>query len=189
MTEEEIDLLKRYTPFGGSVLEFGSGGSSSYFFEAGVKRLVSVESDKAWLGALAQTPIINFFYKKNRWLPIHANIGPTREFGLPRSSIPRLSWLQYHQGCWSLMPDMNFDLILIDGRFRVACLCQSLLRCANNNAVFIMHDFWPRQDYHCVLKLCSVIDQGGSSVVLKKKKRMNWRLLVNLLQAYQFSLD
>ena len=84
------------------------------------------------------------------------------------------------------MENRNLDLILIDGRFRVACLCQSLLHCDNKDVTFVIHDFFDRPDYHCVLKLCTEVDRADTSVVLRRKKRVDWKQLSLMLQAHQF---
>jgi hypothetical protein len=44
------------------------------------------------------------------------------------------------------------DLYMIDGRFRVACFAQTILRC-NKNAPLCFHDFTSHPKYHCIYSL------------------------------------
>jgi hypothetical protein len=62
----------------------------------------------------------------------------------------------------------NCDLILIDGRFRVACAfhCFNVI---NNKCFVIIDDFFDRPYYYVVLNYYSIIEQGGRMVVLLKK--------------------
>lgn len=187
MNEKELALLDRHIPFGGNVLEFGCGGSSPHFLGQGVRALTSVESDKAWLETLVRNSLLRHFFLKQRWFPIHADIGATGEWGYPTSRMPRASWLRYHAASWEAMPDTAFDLILIDGRFRVACFCQSLLRCGNSDVKIIMHDFWNRPHYRIVLEFADAVDRAHSSVVLRPKPDLDWKKLCLALQEYQFN--
>lgn len=185
MSEAELELFERSFPVGGRALEFGSGGSTPHFFAGGAASLVSVESDRAYLEHLARLPEL----QGKKWLPIHASIGSTGDWGYPLDPEPHPAWLNYHQSSWALMPDRNFDFILIDGRFRVACLCQSLLRCANENPLILIHDFWPRTHYHVILDYCDVAGRADSSVLLRRKSRLDWKALALTLQEYQFTPD
>lgn len=185
MSEAELELFEKSLPPGARALEFGSGGSTLHFFQRGAASLVSVESDRAFLEGLAQSSAL----RGKNWLPIHAAIGPTRDWGRPASAEPEIAWLNYHQSSWALMPARNFDFILIDGRFRVACLCQSLLRCENDDPFILMHDFWNRPHYHVVLDYCDAAGRADSSVLLRRKARLDWKALALTLQEYQFASD
>lgn len=182
MSSAELELLRAFAPRGGKVLEFGGGGSTPYFFAQGVSSLVTVESDRAFLEQLATLSEL----RGKSWIAIHASIGSTRDWGYPVDETPQIAWLNYHQSSWALMPDRSFDFILIDGRFRVACLCQTLLRCENEAALMLVHDFWPRQQYHVMLDYCDVIERAESSVLLKRKSDISWRALALTLQEHQF---
>lgn len=183
MSEAELELLRAAIPRGGKVLEFGSGGSTAYFFEHGAASLVSVESDRAFLEGIAAQPGL----RGKAWLPIHASIGATGDWGYPAAAEPQAAWLNYHQSSWGLMPDRAFDLILIDGRFRVACLCQSLLRCENPEVRILIHDFWVRPNYQVALEHCEALQRAESSVLLRRKADIDWRALALTLQDYQFT--
>lgn len=188
MSEAELELFTSAIPRGGYALEFGCGGSTPYFFEQGIKTLVSVESDRAWLEKLRATPLLQHFLRKKSWVPLHADIGQTGEWGYPTTQ-PNLAWLNYHQFLWEHIADKNFDFILVDGRFRVACACQSLLHIARTDIPIMVHDFWDREEagYHALLQFCNVLDRADTAVILRAKPDLNWRELARLLLSVQFN--
>lgn len=189
MTEAEIALLDKYTPFGGKVLEFGCGGSTKHFFERGVEHLISIDSDPEWLRALMGDPRLQHFGSKKRWLAMHVDIGPTVEWGRPKNKKePSCAWLSYHQFCWQGMPHTDFNMVLVDGRFRVACLLQSILRCPAD-IIYFVHDFVHRPYYAPMLEFTEQIDQADTAVVLRPKASIDWKELCLRLQEYQLNFS
>lgn len=186
MKEAELALLDKYIPRGGNVLEFGCGGSTPYFFEHGASTVASVETDLAWLNLLVKNPVIRHFLAKKRWTPIHMDIGPTTQWGWPAGQNVEASWVLSHQICWENMPNPNFDLAFLDGRFRAACFCQTLLRCPNPALTFVIHDFWIRPKYHVVLEFADILDRADTTVVLRPRPDPDWKKLALTLQRVQF---
>lgn len=185
MTEAELALLKKSIPFGGNVLEFGSGGSTGLFFENGVRSLVSVESDPVFLHSLAKEPVLAHFQAKGRWTPLHADIGPVGEWGSPVSSAPQPDWLNYHQHVWEHLAGRDFDFVFIDGRFRVACLCQTILNLGVGPAI-AMHDYSEREYYHIIEEFCECQEQAESMALFRVRADLNWRRLAVVLLAHLF---
>ena len=60
------------------------------------------------------------------------------------------------------------DLVLIDGRFRVACALEVLARC-RPHAVLLFHDFWNRTPYHPVLAFTDWLGSCDSLAILRRK--------------------
>lgn len=83
----------------------------------------------------------------------------------------------------------TFDLILVDGRWRVACAMQAWLL-ANEKTTVLFHD-WGRKEYHSpTLYHFKVVDQVGQLAVLKpkhsehaKKREVVWSDLLSALDA------
>ncbi len=189
MSDAEINLLGKYIPNEARILEFGCGGSTLFFLEKGASYLFSVESDLSWLQHLLSNPAIRIYYKFGRWVPCHAHIGPTAEWGKPLAQTPELQWLNYHMGCWSNIPQENFDYVLIDGRFRVACLCQYLLRNHNPSVNIAIHDFWNRPQYHCLLSFLDVVEQVDTLGIFQPKENIDFQKVGLLLQEYLFIIE
>ena len=149
--------------------EYGSGGST---YQASIKNniqhIYSVESDYLWHSRLkkylSDNGNINFIYcdmdtKPNTW----GNPGPN-------STID--DWKNYSTQILKLNSKQSrlIDLILIDGRFRVAC-CLHCYDIISDNSYIIFDDFLNRPQYHIVLDYYNVIEKTSDNrmVVLKKK--------------------
>ncbi|WP_232473249.1 hypothetical protein [Brachyspira sp. SAP_772] len=62
----------------------------------------------------------------------------------------------------------NIDTILVDGRFRVACVLNSIFYC--RNAVIIIHDFFNREYYNVLLNYLDIVEKADTLGVFKIKK-------------------
>ncbi|HZF61157.1 MAG TPA: hypothetical protein VEZ52_05985 [Desulfovibrio sp.] len=186
MSNAEFALLQKYTPTG-TVLEFGAGGSSAFFAERGVEQLITVEADREWIHQLILgSDTLRQWVKKNRWKPIFADIGKIGEWSRPVSKVPSIQWLNYHCSVWNYVDIKKVNFVFIDGRFRVACALQYLLRSVSNDIPVMMHDFWNRECYAEILNFFDVIDKIDTMAVFLKKKRISWRNLTMCLLKFQF---
>ncbi|MWL75401.1 hypothetical protein GQM09_34035, partial [Escherichia coli] len=87
--------------------------------------------------------------------------------------------------------DKAFDLILVDGRFRVACtlnaIRQTLAQQKNiDDTVIFIHDFWNRPDYHPVLTFLDVQEKVESAGAFKIKPEIDVEELMKMLDKYQY---
>jgi hypothetical protein len=106
------ELLQDSTHF----IEYGAGGSTRFASEHAVQSITTVESDARFLDALkpyfaSRTP--------EYWTPIHVDLGPVTALGYPKTLKAQWRWMRYALSPWKVRPDA--DLVLIDGRFRLAC--------------------------------------------------------------------
>jgi predicted O-methyltransferase YrrM len=137
--------LQRATE-GKVVLEFGSGISTIKISEV-ARKIVSVESDAKFIKLLQ--PLI----KKSSTTQIYyANIGPVRHMGTPMKLLKlifKYRYSNYYQKVFKFLP--SYDVVFVDGRFRVACMAQSYLS-ADKGCILICDDFFNRPEYHVVLQ-------------------------------------
>jgi hypothetical protein len=118
--------------------EFGSGGSTnlaSYF----KLKTYSVESDIKWHAKLKSSGIIANY--------ITVDLKNTA-FGYPGNNTNINDWKKYIQ---AYKKEFNADVILIDGRFRVACALDIFSKIKNNTMVLV-HDYENRNQYHIIEK-------------------------------------
>lgn len=186
MSPAELELFTKSIPNKGKILEFGAGGSTQLFFEKEAEHLYSVESDMEWLKKIATNPVVQTYLKYKKWSPLHVKIGPIKEWGAPVSKDPEIVWLNYHQNIWASISDKEFDFVLVDGRFRVACICQTLLRCTSDDYLIAVHDFWNRPEYHVVLNYLDLVDKADTLGIFKPKQNMPWKSVAATLMDYQF---
>ena len=161
-------LFEKYVSNCKNYLEYGSGGSTyKASLNENIQRIVSVESDLNWLHKVRNTvqkadiKFIDLKSKPNTWGYCGENV--TDEVKKSYSNVIR-----------EIENPENLDLIMIDGRFRVAsCLkCYELI---DDNCCIIFDDFLNRPYYHIILSYFYVVDKTNDNhmVVLKKKPMLS----------------
>jgi hypothetical protein len=113
------------------------------------------------------------------------NIGATKAWGYPedRSRITR--WPSYGSSIWGRLHEdgVNPDLVLIDGRFRVACLCCTLLHAAPGTIV-LFDDYGKREHYHQVEQLALPRGQHGRMAEFEVPEILDRPLAIRILLAH-----
>jgi hypothetical protein len=155
---EVADLVRlRYTA-AEIILEYGSGGSTLLAASLPDKLIFSVESDRSW--ALALQMQIDQLDLPSPATVHYADIGPTGRWGRP---LDDSHWAQYHRyplRIWSEPFFRQPDLILIDGRFRAACLVAACLR-STKPVTVLFDDYTDRPAYHVVEQMVQPVQTVG----------------------------
>ncbi|TFH86683.1 tetratricopeptide repeat protein [Billgrantia azerbaijanica] len=179
MTSSERTLFKRSLESARNYFEFGSGGSTVWAVEEGLTAY-GVESDRQWVSGLKEK--LGEFCKV-----VAVDIGPTREWGYPVSMENSDRFGSYSREIFN--HSHGFDLILVDGRFRVACTIAAIQHILANGAdpgkarIFI-HDFWNRPHYHVVLEFLEVVERSESAGIFKVKDDVDHRQLEKVWADY-----
>lgn len=147
-------------------LEYGSGGSTVLAAQF-VNTLVSVESDPVFRKAVERAlPASN--------AEIHLlspNIGPVREWGTPVFGRPTTSrikrWKQYPAAPWPILAGRMPELILVDGRFRIACALESLLHVGRDTSLLV--DDYVGRDYSDIARFADLVCLHGRMAEFRKK--------------------
>ncbi len=172
MRPREIALLTSLLRRTKYMVEFGAGGSTTLSLKLGVSHLVSVESDEEWISRLLADDAAARAHEDGRLKLLRADIGPIGFLGGPGKGSEREKWPNYSRTPWAHLDSHALDLILIDGRFRVACILDSLLR-IDRRTVLAVHDFWNRPAYHAVLPFLDEIDRCESLGVFRVKRELD----------------
>ena len=138
MSDKDIKAFSYFMKPENIYFEFGSGGSTnlaSYF----KLKTYSVESDIKWHAKLKSSSIIA------NYITVSLN---NTSFGYPGNNTNINDWKKYIQ---AYKKEFNADVILIDGRFRVACALDIFSKIKNNTMVLI-HDYENRKHYHIIEK-------------------------------------
>lgn len=140
-----FDLMSKSSCY----LEYGSGGTTVKASELGLSKIISVESDVSWLDAVAHK--LKGVASKSEHFLLHEDIGPTKEWGFPVSDASWHKYSNYALGAWGLCREKKLepDLVLIDGRFRVACFLASIVF-GKPGATVLFDDYVSRSYYHSV---------------------------------------
>jgi predicted O-methyltransferase YrrM len=116
----EMRLSRRAVAF-----EYGGGGSTLWLAKR-VARLTTIEHDAGWFGrieeALTQTGLTNCVVLMREPGRVTPSLGMPGTDGIDYSSTKCMgSFADYVQAI-DTFPDDSFDLVLVDGRSRAACL-------------------------------------------------------------------
>jgi hypothetical protein len=145
MPEAEAEALRAAYKAAKVILEYGSGGSTVLAAGLANRRVFSVESDADWLrgmeGWFAANP------PAAKVMLHHADIGPTEDWGRPKDDSRFRRWWRYPHGVWERPDFRHPDVVLIDGRFRAACLLTVAFR-ISRPVVALFDDYTTRPAYH-----------------------------------------
>ena len=196
MTEKELNLLQQKMSQTTNYLEFGSGRSTILAAQtANIKKITSVESDADfWKQQVCSDVCIQDAITSKRLCPLLINIGPSTKWGYPLDTSCKQNWPLYHSTAFE--GNFAYDLVLVDGRFRIACILQTCLHCSSDTQLLV-HDFFNRPYYFVVLPFFHIEHREDSMVVLiLNKNRINKmkgliyyrRLYITLLKSWKLSV-
>ena len=151
MTDAEIELFGRIIQGKKNLLEFGCGGSTVFTAMNKVPNIVSVDSDHAWIDKISNVDCIKSLLETGNIKFFHVDIGETTEWGYPKNDSKIREWHKYWLEIWKKINPEDVDCMLVDGRFRVACVLFGISKLASGVPI-IIHDFWRRPHYHVITK-------------------------------------
>lgn len=179
MTPDERALFKESLQNSQNYFEFGSGGSTVWAVNQGLT-VHGVESDQLWVNGLKK--------KLGERCQVKAvDIGPTGDWGYPVSLKNTDLFAAYSKEIFN--HSLGFDLILVDGRFRVACAISAIQHTLKHaekpggTKIFI-HDFWNRPVYHAVLEFLDSVKTVESAGLFKVKKNIDRARLAQVWEKY-----
>ena len=187
LSKNDKQMFYKYLDKSKIYFEYGSGGST---YQASLRnniiKIYSVESDKEWLNILQQritsNNVIYFFNEMN--------VEPNT-WGYPGSNSTQIQHINYSNNIRKLTfeEQQRIDLILIDGRFRVAC-CLKCFEIINTDCFIAFDDFLDRPQYNVVLDYYDIVENTNDNrmVILQKKKCIDV-IPEELIQKYELIFD
>lgn len=158
MDEETLALFRSLVSGASVYVEYGCGGSTSFAFNNSGARIIGVDTDRTWIemvrnfmpGDLSRTELC------------HVDFGEVGEWGFPLSE--KTDGKVY--ASWPWTRTRRADLVLIDGRFRVACAAKSLMEAQPGTPV-IFEDYFGRDYYSIIEKLAVPEGRHGRSALFR----------------------
>jgi hypothetical protein len=167
-------------------LEYGSGGSS-VLASAFADQVISVDSDRFFLRAVAH----RIKGSRASFVPFYVDIGYTGAWGVPVTKAinsRRLEkWKRYPAIAWRYFESLKTepDLIFVDGRFRVACVLESLMHLRSNSETTIMlDDYGDRPYYQVIEEFVRDLTYYDRLVCFKKRKEFDLKRCRTLLEKH-----
>lgn len=161
---DEAAVVRRAYMAANVILEYGSGGSTVLASSMPGKTIFSVESDKSWA-----TRLQSHINKNDMESPakiFYSDIGSTGAWGRPVDSI---YWHRFHNYPLSIWSEPSFkhpDVVLIDGRFRAACMMAVLLY-AKRPVRVLFDDYTDRKPYHVVEQWVTPLEAIGRMAIFQ----------------------
>jgi hypothetical protein len=153
--------------------------------------VVSVDNDRAFMAAVAEK-VLEVPGAEGRFKPIFIDIGWTEKWGRPlnevrsRANIER--WRRYTEAPWEYLEAKALvpDLVFVDGRFRVACVLETLLRLPDSSDCTVMFDDFALRTttYGAILEFADG-ERVGRALVLHRKSPFDRKGCARALRAYQ----
>lgn len=163
-------------------LEYGCGGSTVFACNTpGVEIVISCESDEKW-----SNKIIGMLKDKTINVHVHhADIGEVGAWGKPKKIQGPEVNMRYIDGPWKIAQENDYrpDLVLIDGRFRVASFLSSIMY-AELGSIILFDDYKDRDHYHVVEQYCPIESRYGRMAVFKLDVRSDPDELSDRIKAY-----
>jgi len=155
--ERELARAKVY-------LEYGAGGTTALAARMNVENIISIETSAEWASSteLKIAPLPSNSNLHLSWV----DVGPTREWGYPATENAWKRFWKYPHRPWEISRRYNLkpDLILIDGRFRIASFLTSLIY-VEHGATILFDDYADRPHYHRIERILKPTELVGRMAI------------------------
>ncbi|MDI4663230.1 hypothetical protein K9U40_02575 [Xanthobacter autotrophicus] len=141
----EIEAIAKRMSASHRYIEYGSGGSTALAFECGIQTVFSIETDLSFCENIIEKYALRKYIDVGRLNIRHINIGRTTAWGFPLLKPSERQVREYLS--WPSRSG-DFDLALIDGRYRIAAAAACYI--ASPSATFMIHDYTSRPQYRIV---------------------------------------
>ena len=162
--------------------EYGCGKSSIWCSFNIQGKIYSVDTSNKWVQDVKgkscphNTPQLS-------WV----DCGAIGNWGTPTGYSLRENFKEYILGPFKLTSDSP-DLILIDGRFRVACFLNSLSR-SKPGARIVFDDYTERPQYHVVEEFCQKPSLCGRQAIFTVPQGVNRDLIQQEIEKFSYVMD
>ena len=159
--------------------EYGCGKSTEFVFKYSNASIFSFDTSNDWVRKIQSVE----GSRKSKRLNINwVDVGEIANWGTPTSFKMRHNFKKYAEFLW--LNDVNPDLVLIDGRFRVLCFLTSV-KLAPIGCKILFDDYINRPFYHVVEDFCPKIDKCGRQVLFEVNSDSKDKISEDLIKSFQ----
>lgn len=160
--------------------EYGLGASTLWMDANTSARIIGVDTSADWV-VQTQAQLTRDVHDI-----VHIDVGPVAKWGRPRSFRKRRNFIHYIEGIWT--SDAVPDVVLIDGRFRVACLLTTLLH-ARPGTRIVFDDYIGRKTYHLVEEFVPPDAKNTRQAMFTVPERRNMTAIKRLRDQFVMVID
>lgn len=172
-----VEAVSACTVYG----EYGCGASTIWCVNNTTVPIISVDSSAEWISRVR-----DHSERRNGLKMVHVDLGELGDWGRPVAYGRRSAFSDYIAAPWS--HDAKPDLILVDGRFRVACFLQSLVN-ANEGATILFDDYTERRHYHVVEEFVERVATCGTMAKFVVPTKLDRDAIVEEIKAFTYVMD
>lgn len=160
-------------------LEYGAGLSTEFVARDSSCTIRSIETSSDWFAMLSAK-------LNGRAEILHVDLGRTGDWGRPLSYECRGRFLEYFEA--GFREGYRPNLILIDGRFRVACFltCVAL---ADPGTKIIFDDYFSRGCYHVVEEILAPVSVNLRQALFERPGHVDTDQIIALRDQFAFVMD
>ena len=161
--------------------EWGAGESTAFALRETTCRVRAVDTSSEWLERTLEP-----WESNPRIQQQHVDLGRLLNWGRPASYRFRDRIDEYLSGPFD--GGFNPDLVLVDGRFRVACFLFALLR-AEPGSFIVFDDYRNREHYHIVEEVLQPIAISGRQAVFVRPEDIDEAFVRRLIADFKHVMD
>lgn len=161
--------------------EYGMGASSRWVLANTSAKVIAVDTSEAWVDAVRTA-----FEDEPRLTATWIDVGPLGDWGTPLGFTRSDNFERYFNEIWT--GEDQPEVVLVDGRFRVACFLTSLLRAAPG-ARIIFDDYGDRPHYHVVEDFLKPVETCGRQALFIVPEALDRDLIEKRREAFRYVRD
>ena len=161
--------------------EYGSGQSTIWMFNNTSAAVLSVDTSEVWVEKV-KSACANKGRLDIRW----ADLGEVGDWGRPTSYERRDQFSAYINSVWQR--DQLPNVVLIDGRFRIACFLSSLLH-ANSGTYIVFDDYVSRKHYHVVEEFLCPLEKNSRQALFLVDESFDKKMVSEALDQFMYVMD
>lgn len=175
------EMFKRLAATAKVYGEYGMGASSLWVLANTNAKVIAVDTSNEWVASVRASA-----GEEPRLTASWVDAGPIGDWGTPLGYTARQNFPQYFNAIWE-QPDQP-DLVLVDGRFRVACFLTSLLRSKPGTRI-VFDDYTNRPHYHLIEEIVPRAETCGRQAMFTTPDRLDRDALQNLIESFSLVRD
>jgi len=174
-------LFKKLAYKAESYCEYGCGESTVWVSNKSNAQIISVDTSKKWVKNTIERISKTDTYKKITWI----DCGEVADWGFPKSLDLKENFISYALEPWKT--GQTYDLVMIDGRFRVLCFLVSL-KSAMPGTKILFDDYVDRPEYHIIEKVVGRLKTCGRQCLFEvpQLSASQSHIIDNLINKYRF---
>ena len=162
-----------------NLLEFGCGNSTKFVAENFPCNIRSLETDANWARAVSSENLPSVEI-------IHVDLGPVGKWGRPLDYAQRNQFSSYLSAGFA--GDFVPDVVLIDGRFRVAAFCSVLMNTAVGTKI-VFDDYVARPWYKVVEEIVAPTQLGSRQALFVRPENLDLNLAKEMTRDFLMVMD